>query len=76
MSISRLIRATQKKHKITSVLVTHDMESVYVAADRVVLLNEGKIAAIGTPEEFKNSPDPLVRGFVTGEEIEGTTEEL
>ena len=52
------------------------MESVYVAADRVVLLNEGKIAAIGTPEEFKNSPDPLVHGFVTGEEIEGTTEEL
>ena len=29
-----------------------------------------------TPEEFKNSPDPLVRGFVTGEEIEGTTEGL
>lgn len=76
MSISRLIRETQKKHKITSILVTHDMESVYVAADRVVLLNEGKIAAVGTPEEFKNSSDPLVRGFITGEEIDGTTEEL
>ena len=76
MSISRLIRATQVKHKVTSILVTHDMESVYVAADRVVLLNEGKIAASGTPEEFKNSPDPLVRGFITGEEIGGTTEEL
>lgn len=74
MNISRLIRETQKKHKVTSILVTHDMESVYVAADRVALLNNGKIAAIGTPEEFKNSEDPLIRGFITGEEIKGATE--
>ena len=74
MNISRLIRETQKKHKVTSILVTHDMESVYVAADRVALLNDGKIAAIGTPEEFKNSEDPLIRGFITGEEIKGATE--
>ena len=74
MNISRLIRETQKKHKVTSILVTHDMESVYVAADRVALLNNGKIAAIGTPEEFRNSEDPLIRGFITGEEIKGATE--
>ncbi|MBQ8919875.1 MAG: ABC transporter ATP-binding protein [Acidaminococcaceae bacterium] len=74
MNISRLIRETQKKHKVTSILVTHDMESVYVAADRVALLNDGKIAAIGTPEEFKTSEDPLIRGFITGEEIKGATE--
>mgnify|MGYP002854362778 FL=1 len=74
MNISRLIRETQRKHKVTSILVTHDMESVYVAADRVALLNDGKIAAIGTPEEFKRSEDPLIRGFITGEEIKGATE--
>lgn len=74
MNISRLIRETQHKHKVTSILVTHDMESVYVAADRVALLNDGKIVAAGTPEEFRNSEDPLIRGFITGEEIKGATE--
>ena len=74
MNISRLIRKTQKKHKVTSILVTHDMESVYVAADRVALLNDGKIVAVGTPEEFRNSDNPLIRGFITGEEIAGATE--
>lgn len=71
MSISHLIRETQQKYKITSILVTHDMESVYAAADRVAMLNEGRIAAVGTPEEFRNSPDPLIRGFITGEDPEG-----
>ena len=71
MSISKLIRETQHKYNVTSILVTHDMESVYVAADRVALLDEGKVAAVGTPEEFRNSSNPLIRGFITGEEPEG-----
>lgn len=74
MSISRLIRATQQKHKVTSILVTHDMASVYTAADRVALLNEGRIAALGSPEEFRQSADPLVRGFILGEEVTGQAE--
>lgn len=71
MSISKLIRETQHKYNVTSILVTHDLESVYVAADRVALLDEGKVAAVGTPEEFRNSSNPLIRGFITGEEPEG-----
>ena len=42
-----------------------------MAADRVALLDEGKVAAVGTPEEFRNSSNPLIRGFITGEEPEG-----
>ena len=71
---SRLIRKTQRKHKVTSILVTHDMDSVYEAADRVALINNGKIVAVGTPEEFRHSENPLIRGFITGEEIAGATE--
>jgi phospholipid/cholesterol/gamma-HCH transport system ATP-binding protein len=74
MNISRLIRKTQRKHKVTSILVTHDMDSVYEAADRVALINNGKIVAVGTPEEFRHSENPLIRGFITGEEIAGATE--
>ena len=68
MSISRLIRATQQKMKVTSILVTHDMESTFVAADRIAMLNGGKIIEVGTVDEMKNSPNPIVQGFIKGEE--------
>jgi phospholipid/cholesterol/gamma-HCH transport system ATP-binding protein len=50
------------------------MDSVYEAADRVALINNGKIVAVGTPEEFRHSENPLIRGFITGEEIAGATD--
>mgnify|MGYP003588575770 CR=1 FL=1 len=67
MSISRLIRKTQKQLKVTSLLVTHDMESTFVAADRIAMLDQGKIIAIGTVEEIRNSTNPIVRGFINAE---------
>ncbi len=51
---------------ITSVVVTHDMNSVFRIADRIVMLYKGKIIATGTPEEFKNTKDPIVHQFITG----------
>jgi phospholipid/cholesterol/gamma-HCH transport system ATP-binding protein len=69
MSISRLIRSTQQKMHVTSLLVTHDMESTFVAADRIAMLNGGKIIAVGSVEEMKNSPDPIVQGFIKGEAV-------
>ena len=67
MSISRLIRKTQQQMKVTSLLVTHDMESTFVAADRIAMLDKGKIIAIGTVEEIRNSSNPVVRGFINAE---------
>jgi phospholipid/cholesterol/gamma-HCH transport system ATP-binding protein len=69
MSISRLIRSTQQKMHVTSLLVTHDMESTFVAADRIAMLNDGKIIAVGSVEAMKNSPDPIVQGFIKGEAV-------
>lgn len=66
MNISRLIRKTQEQVGVTSILVTHDMESAYVAADRIAMLYQGKLAAIGTVEEIKHSNNPVVRAFVEG----------
>lgn len=66
MTISHLIRNTQKALGVTSILVTHDMESAYVAADRIAMLYKGKIAAIGTVEEIKNSNNPIVKAFIEG----------
>jgi len=56
-----------KKLGCTSVLVTHDMHSIFTITDRIAFLKNGKIYALGTREEIKNSKDPEVYGFIHGE---------
>lgn len=62
--IDNLIIETQKRYGVTSVVVTHDMESAYRIADRIAVLYEGEFAAIGTPEEIRTSKHPYVQEFV------------
>ena len=64
--IDKLILDLSKKLHITSIVVTHDMKSVFSIADRVVMLYEGKIIAEGAMEDIKNSDDPRVKQFITG----------
>lgn len=66
MTISRLIRKTQQQLGVTSVLVTHDMDSAYYVADRIAMLDKGKIVQIGTPDEIRQSTNPVVHAFVNG----------
>jgi phospholipid/cholesterol/gamma-HCH transport system ATP-binding protein len=65
-AINDLILELHNKLKITSIAVTHDMTSAYKIADRIAMLYNGKIIACGTPEEIKNTKDPIVRQFITG----------
>lgn len=65
--INELIIKLQRELKVTSVVVTHDMHSAFKIADRIVMLNEGKLIADGTSDEIRNSSDPIVQRFVTGE---------
>jgi len=64
--INLLIRKLQERLKITSIAVTHDMRSAYHIADRIAMLHEGRIHAIGTPAEIQASTDPAVRQFIEG----------
>jgi phospholipid/cholesterol/gamma-HCH transport system ATP-binding protein len=64
--IDQLIIDLNRKLGVTSVVVTHEMESAYRIADRMVLLDRGKFIISGTPEELRDSTDPLVRQFVHG----------
>ena len=64
--INRLIRRLQDRLKITSIAVTHDMRSAYHIADRIAMLHEGRIHAMGTPEEIQATRDPIVRQFIEG----------
>ena len=65
-SINKLIRHLQKELHVTSIVVTHDMVSCFHIADRVALLNEGRIYFVGTPDDLKSTTDPIVRDFVDG----------
>jgi phospholipid/cholesterol/gamma-HCH transport system ATP-binding protein len=64
--INRLIRRLQKRLGMTSIAVTHDMRSAYHIADRIAMLHEGRIHAVGTPEEIQATTDPAVRQFIEG----------
>ncbi|HVP13236.1 MAG TPA: ABC transporter ATP-binding protein [Phycisphaerae bacterium] len=64
--INELILRLKRNLDVTAVVVTHDMTSAYKVADRIVMLQDGKIIADGPPESFKTSTDPRVRRFVDG----------
>lgn len=65
-AVNELIIDLNHKLKVTSIVVTHDMVSAYKIATRIAMLYKGRIIAVGTPEEIKNSQDPVVRQFITG----------
>ncbi|MDP8258305.1 MAG: ABC transporter ATP-binding protein [Candidatus Aadella gelida] len=65
--IGELIMDLSKKLSITSVVVTHDMKSVMMIADRVAMLYEGKVLEVGTPEEIKMSKNGIVQQFINGD---------
>jgi len=66
-SINRLIKKFQDSGKVTSVIVTHEMRTVYDVADRVILLHEGKVRYDGNPKDIINITDPIVQQFITGD---------
>jgi phospholipid/cholesterol/gamma-HCH transport system ATP-binding protein len=65
-SINKLIRRLQAELHVTSVVVTHDMVSCNHIADRVALLNEGRIYFTGSTEDLRTNSDPTIRDFVDG----------
>lgn len=68
--VDKLIVDLSKKLLLTSVVVTHNMESVYRIADRIAMLYNGQILAVGTPQEIKDSPNEIIQQFIHGR-IEG-----
>ncbi len=65
-AIDRLIVETQIKLDVTTVIISHDILSVFKIAHHVAMLYNGKIIADGRPEEIKASDDPIVRQFISG----------
>jgi len=64
--VSSLIHETTVKTRMTSVVVTHDVQAGLDIADHVILLWEGKVIAEGKSESIKQSDDPRVQQFIEG----------
>ncbi len=64
--IDKLINDFKHGMGITSVVVTHDMNSAFRIADRMVMLYDGRVVAQGTPEQIRNTDEPIVRQFIDG----------
>jgi phospholipid/cholesterol/gamma-HCH transport system ATP-binding protein len=64
--IDKLIKDLSSKLLITSVVVTHDMQSVFNIADKVAMVHKGELIGVNTPEAVKNSSNPYIRQFING----------
>jgi phospholipid/cholesterol/gamma-HCH transport system ATP-binding protein len=64
--INDLIAQMRKKLRVTSIAITHDMVSAYKIADRISMLYEGEIIEVGTPQQNKESSNPIVQQFIQG----------
>ncbi len=67
--INELILSLQQKLQITSICVTHDMDSAYMIANRIGMLYEGQIIAEGTPQEIQSNPNEYLQQFIQGKTI-------
>lgn len=66
-SINELIIRMRDKLGVTSVVVSHDLESIFKVSDRVAMMHQGRILDVGTPAEMRKSSNPYVKQFVEGE---------
>lgn len=66
-TIGREIVNLNQRTGATSIVVTHDRDLAFGIADRIAFLHEGRILELGTPEELRRSPEPLIREFLSAE---------
>ncbi len=64
--IDRLIQELKGAGGVTSIVVSHDLTSIFAIADRIAFIYQGRVHAIGTPGEFRASADPVVQQFIQG----------
>jgi phospholipid/cholesterol/gamma-HCH transport system ATP-binding protein len=74
--IDNLIENLRNNLGITSIVVTHDLATAFGIGDRIAFIHKGVIYAIGTPEEIRKNPDPLVQQFINRKAEGPITEEI
>jgi phospholipid/cholesterol/gamma-HCH transport system ATP-binding protein len=64
--VNHLIMGLQKRLKITSIVVTHDMKSAFQISDRIAMVHGGRVIYQGTTAEFRSASDPRISDFIEG----------
>jgi phospholipid/cholesterol/gamma-HCH transport system ATP-binding protein len=64
--IDKLIRELADEQRMTAIVVSHDLTSMFAIADRIALLYRGVVHAVGTRDEIRASSDPIVQQFIHG----------
>jgi len=64
--IDELIMELSKNLDVTSIVVTHDMHSAFLVSDRMAMIQDGRVVFSGTPDEFRQTTEPMVRDFIDG----------
>jgi phospholipid/cholesterol/gamma-HCH transport system ATP-binding protein len=67
ITVGEEILNLNKRLNVTSIVVSHDRDLAFGVADRMAILHEGQIIAIGSPAEIRASPDRLIQRFITAE---------
>ncbi len=65
--VDQMIRELCDEVGVTSIVVSHDLQSIFSIADRIAMLYKGKVRILGTPEELRSTDDPVVQQFIRGE---------
>ena len=78
--INELIISLTERSKVTSIIVTHEMESAFRVATKMAMLYQGRIIEMADPDQFKQSKDPVVVQFLSGSTqgpiLEGTKDAI
>ncbi len=62
--LARVIMSLKEKVNLTTIIVSHDLNFALYLSDRVAMMHDGEVVALGTPDEIKKSQNPLVRNFI------------
>jgi phospholipid/cholesterol/gamma-HCH transport system ATP-binding protein len=73
VTIGEEILNLKERTHVTSIVVSHDRDLAFGVADRIAILNEGKILFVGTVDEVKNHSDPLIKKFIHADLLQTKT---
>jgi phospholipid/cholesterol/gamma-HCH transport system ATP-binding protein len=64
--VDKLIAELSRDFGVTSIVVSHDLTSIFTIADRIAMMYQGHVRLLGTRDDFRNTVDPIVQQFITG----------
>ena len=67
ITVGEEILKLKQETQVTSIVVTHDRDLAFGVADRIAIISEGRILKVGTPDEVKKDPHPLIQRFLTAD---------